>query len=60
MIVHPVVMPGTEALSWAVLDDDGSVVEPVETYLAYLAALERSPNTQRAYAMSLKLWFEFL
>ena len=26
----------------------------------YLAALERSPNTQRAYATSLKLWFEFL
>ena len=28
--------------------------------LTYLAALERSPNTQRAYATSLKLWFEFL
>jgi len=32
----------------------------VERYLAYLAALERSPNTVRAYALSLKLWFEFL
>ena len=31
-----------------------------ESYLAYLAAMERSPNTQRAYATSLKLWFEFL
>jgi integrase len=60
VIVHPVVMPGMEPLSWAVLDDDGVVVEPVERYLAYLAALERSPNTQRAYATSLKLWFEFL
>lgn len=60
VIVHPVVMPGKEALSFALLGDDGSVVEPVETYLAYLAALERSPNTQRAYATSLKLWFEFL
>ena len=29
-------------------------------HLADLAALERSPNTQRAYATSLKLWFEFL
>jgi integrase/recombinase XerD len=28
--------------------------------LAYLAALERSPNTVRAYATSLMLWFEFL
>ena len=38
----------------------GSRSEPVESYLAYLSALERSPNTQRAYATSLKLWFEFL
>ena len=36
------------------------MIEPVERYLAYLAALERSPNTVRAYAVSLKLWFEFL
>jgi len=27
---------------------------------AYLTAIERSPNTVRAYAISLKLWFEFL
>ena len=32
----------------------------MERYLAYLAALERSPNTVRAYATSLGLWFEFL
>ncbi|MGH9138648.1 MAG: tyrosine-type recombinase/integrase, partial [Acidimicrobiales bacterium] len=43
-----------------VLSDDGSLIEPAEIYLSYLAALERSPNTQRAYATSLKLWFEFL
>jgi len=36
------------------------VVEPAERYLAYLTAIERSPNTVRAYAVSLKLWFEFL
>ena len=54
------VTPGRDVLSWTVLGDDGSVVDPVDTYLAYLAALERSPNTQRAYATSLKLWFEFL
>ena len=36
------------------------MVEPAERYLAYLAAIERSPNTVRAYAISLKLWFEFL
>ncbi len=36
------------------------MVEPAERYLAYLAAIERSPDTVRAYAVSLKLWFEFL
>jgi len=53
-------MPVTDRVSWTVLDDDGSPLVPVESYLSYLAALERSPNTQRAYALSLKLWFEFL
>ena len=60
MIVHRVVMPVTGSVSWTVLDGDGAPLEPVESYLAHLAALERSPNTQRAYATSLKLWFEFL
>jgi integrase/recombinase XerD len=60
VIVQRVVMPVTGAVSWTVLDSDGTPLEPVESYLAYLAALERSPNTQRAYATSLKLWFEFL
>jgi integrase len=60
VFVQRVVMPLTGSLSWTVLDDDGEPLEPVESYLAYLAALERSPNTQRAYATSLKLWFAFL
>ena len=60
MIVQRVVMPVTGAVSWTVLGGDGAPLEPVESYLAYLAALERSPNTQRAYATSLKLWFDFL
>ena len=42
------------------IGDDGAVVAPVERYLAYLSALERSPNTVRAYAASLRLWLEFL
>ncbi len=53
-------MPVSGAESWTLLGDDGEVVEPAERYLAYLAAIERSPNTVRAYAISLKLWFEFL
>ena len=60
MLVQRVVMPVTGAESWTVVGDDGAVVAPVERYLAYLCALERSPNTVRAYAMSLRLWFEFL
>ncbi len=60
MIVQRVVMPVTGAVSWTVLGTDVSPVEPIESFLTYLAALERSPNTQRAYATSLKFWFEFL
>lgn len=56
MIVQRVVMPVTGAVSWTVLGGDGVPVDPVEVYLSHLAALERSPNTQRAYALSLKLW----
>ena len=35
-------------------------VEPAERFLAYLAAVERSPNTVKAYAHDLKDWFVFL
>ena len=59
MRVQRVLMPdGAE--SWTVLDDAGEFVAPVEAYLAHLQALDRSPNTVRTYATSLKLWFEFL
>ncbi len=60
VLVQRVLMPLSEAESWTLLDDEGAVVEPVEQYLAYLTAIERSPNTVRAYAISLQLWFEFL
>jgi integrase/recombinase XerD len=52
-------MPGG-AESWTVLDDSGVPAAPIEAYLAHLQALDRSPATARAYAFSLKLWFEFL
>ena len=60
MRVQRVIMPTGGAESWTVLDGAGDVIEPAEAYLAYLAAIERSPNTVRAYAISLKFWFEFL
>jgi integrase/recombinase XerD len=58
VIVHRVLTAGAE--SWTVLGEDGLPAEPAEAYLAYLAALERSPNTLRAYAHSLRMWLEFL
>ena len=58
--VHRVVMPVTGAESWTVVDGGWAPVEPVERYLGYLAGIERSRNTLRAYAHGLRLWFEFL
>lgn len=59
MLVHKVVAPGGET-SWTVLDEQFEPVEPIEVYLAHLVAIERSPNTLRAYASSLRLFFDFL
>jgi integrase/recombinase XerD len=60
MRVQRVLMPGSGAESWTVLGEDHVPVEPVERFLAFLAAIERSPNTVRAYAHDLKDWFAFL
>ena len=60
MRVQRVLMPGSEAESWTVLGDDQVPVEPVERFLAYLASVEKSPNTVKAYAHDLKDWFTYL
>jgi integrase/recombinase XerD len=60
MRVQRVLMPGSVVESWTVLGDDHGAVEPVERFLAYLAAVERSPNTVKAYAHDLKDWFACL
>lgn len=60
MRVQRVLMPGSRVESWTVLGDDHVPVEPVERFLAYLASIERSPNTVKAYAHDLKDWFTFL
>lgn len=54
------VLPGTGTVSWTVVDDGFEPVQPVEDYLAHLQAIERSPNTVRAYASSLRLFFDHL
>src|SRR5258708_5169975 len=60
MRVQRVLMPGSGAESWTLLGDDYGPVEPVERYLAFLASIERSPNTVKAYAHDLKDWFTYL
>lgn len=53
-------MPITAPVSFTVLGDDLTPIEPAERYLAHLSGIERSPNTVRAYAHGLKLWLQFL
>jgi integrase/recombinase XerD len=60
MRVQRVLMPGSRLESWTVLGDDHVPIDPVERFLAYLASIERSPNTLKAYAHDLKDWFTFL
>jgi hypothetical protein len=53
-------LPGPRVESWTVLGEDDLPVAPVERHLAYLTAIERSPNTAKAYAHDLKDFFVFL
>lgn len=45
---------------WLVLDDNHIPVQPILAYLKYLHNLDRSPNTIRATAHRLKLFWEYL
>ncbi len=49
---------GREA--WTVLGPELGEVAPAAGFLRYLHRIERSPNTVRAYAHDLRLFFEFL
>jgi site-specific recombinase XerD len=56
--VQRLVMPsGTESTTVVA---EGLVVDPVDRFLAHLTAIDRSPNTVRAYAHDLRDYFEFL
>jgi integrase/recombinase XerD len=48
---------GTEATTVLA---DGLVLDPVDRFLAHLTAIDRSPNTVRAYAHDLRDYFDFL
>lgn len=49
-----------DQMAWMVLDDDHTPVQPILSYLKYLHNLDRSPNTIRAAAHRLKLFWEYL
>jgi len=56
--VQRVIMPSGVVSSTVV--SDGLVIEPIEEFLAHLSAIERSPNTVRAYAHDLSDFFTYL
>ena len=53
-------LTGTSRLVWLVVGDGYLPVEPIRRFLVYLEDVERSPNTLRAYAHHLKLFWEYL
>ena len=60
MKVQRVCLPGTDRVAWLVLDDNYIPVQPILSYLIFLQNLDRSPNTIRAIAHRLKLFWEYL
>ncbi|WP_433264764.1 site-specific integrase [Actinosynnema sp. CS-041913] len=49
-----------DEVTYLVLDREWRVVEPVEGYLEHLRQEQYSPNTVRAYAYGLALWWSML
>ncbi len=60
MKVQRVRYPDDGEVSWLVLDNDYLPIAPIHQFLRYLENVEKSPNTIRAYAYHLKLYWEFL
>lgn len=46
--------------SWLVLDNNYLPIKPIQQFLKYQLNIEHSPNTLRAYANHLKLYWEYL
>lgn len=59
MRMQRVLVDGEEP-TWTVLGSDLLPVEPAEMYLEALRQMRASPNTVKAYARALALWFEYL
>lgn len=60
MKVQKVILPDSGRPTWILLGDDFMPIQPVDEFLSYLRNLERSPNTVRAYAYHLRLYWEYL
>lgn len=60
LVVRRVLSPSTGLTSFTVVGGDFEPVLVVDEFLAWLTAIERSPNTVEAYARDLKAYFEFL
>jgi integrase len=59
MKIQKVRLPDNK-LTWLVLDNNYLPIHPIQMFMRYLENLERSPNTLRAYAHNLKLYWEYL
>ena len=59
-VVQRARIPGSDRLIWLVVGEDHLPVESIRRYLAYLDDVQRSPNTLRAYAHHLKLFWDYL
>ncbi|MBW4460124.1 MAG: site-specific integrase [Nodosilinea sp. WJT8-NPBG4] len=60
MKVQKVVFPDSTVPNWVLIGDDFLPIEPVQEFLDYLRNIDRSPNTVRAYAYHLKLYWDYL
>ncbi|MBL1177132.1 tyrosine-type recombinase/integrase [Pantanalinema sp. GBBB05] len=60
MKVQRVQLPEDQGITWVVLGNDYLPVQPITEFLTYMRNLEYSPNTIRAYANHLRLYWEYL
>jgi len=60
MKVQRIQLVDRPGVTWLVLGDGYLPIEPIADFLDYLRNIERSPNTVKAYAHHLKLYWEFL
>jgi len=60
MKVQRALIPGSNKITWMVIDDNYIPITPIQQYLGYLDNTGKSPNTVRSYAYHLMLYWEYL